>query len=690
MQHIMMIIMNMKIKKNLLTKIFLLSLVISLLSIKYCSTTYADKLPVSDKGTNITNQWFLSSPKEWPIKFRPGTRGGNGRSSFYTDIFIPVLGGGETLFFANPKLVWDDANGNEQNIGCGIRNLFFDDSLILGGNFYFDTRETKYNNRFNQLGFGAEALSKWVDFRTNFYLHLSDKKEIAQNITGYSFGTTTLIKHTSISYEEPFTGFDYEGGLLIPYISNYLETKVYIGGYHYFPKLSKTINGIRGRIELRPTPLFTLDAEVSGDNMSPVEGYIGGYVSLPFSIGNLFKGKNPFKGWKEILAFGKGTRPIKERMTEMVRRDIDVILQASSTSVASKEHDLTYVDNSNAGAEDGSQENPYNTVQEGIDNAIGDSWVYVQEGTSDYTENVILANGVTLWGSLYNGGFKGISSDSGPTINKNGSTVTMASNSTLMGFTIKGGSTDGVHAQDKTNFSIIENNITASNYGIQVRAENSTCATSTISGNTISNINGFGAEGIYLYSSDETVSNFSITENTISIGSGVVATGIDIYNDGGSMPSFNIIGNTISNFVGVDNGTGISINNEESTNASAFTLTNNVVTNMSHFGIMIIEAPGSAENSTYSLLGNTVADNDVYGVAITGDAGASDRVDLGGGSSSTGYNSFYNNGVNDVINADGSGTLQSQYNWWGQAGGPSGAQTAGNVNTANYLTSNPN
>ena len=686
--------LKMKRKKNLFknTVPILFLLVFLFISFNCCINTYAGEVPAADKSTSVANPWILASPSEWPFMFRPGTRGGNGRALFYMDYFVPVIGTDEALFFINPKVVWDNQRSNEQNIGCGLRNLFFEDRLILGGNFYFDTRETRYKNRFNQIGFGVEALSKWVDLRGNFYLSISNKKVAKNELTGYSFSSRSLLKHTSTSYEEPLTGIDYEGGVLVPYISNYVETKVYVGGYNYFPKSSKNINGVRGRIEIRPTPMITLEAEISGDNMSPIEGYVGGYVSLPFSIGDFLNGKNPFKGWKEIFAFGKGTRPVRERMTDMVVRDIDVVLQDSSATGTSKEHDLTYVDNSNAGAEDGSKDNPYNTVQEGVDNSIGDNWVYVQEGTSDYTENVILADGTTLWGSRYNGGFKGITSDSGPTINRNGSTVTMASNSTLMGFTVEGGTTDGVHAEDKTNFTIMENNITADNYGIQVRAaQNVTCSNITISGNTISNITGFGPVGLYVYNGAGTVSNLNIARNTITNGSGFGATGLQIYNDGGAMPDCNITGNTISNFVGaVSSGNGIYINNSASFIASDFVLRGNIVTNNSHYGFLLVEQPGPAVDSTFSLSWNTAANNTLNGVFVAGDPGAADRVDLGGGvTSSVGYNSFYDNGSGDVSNID-TGTIQAQYNWWGQAGGPSGGQTVGTVDTSNYLTSVPN
>ncbi len=740
-----------RLQKYSLKNIFLTLFILTYLPIHYSSSTYAGEIAATDSNININKQWFMSSSEEWLMMFRPGTRGGNGRTLFYTDYFIPVAGTNEILFFINPKLVWGDDKGNEQNIGCGIRNLVFDDKLILGGNFYYDTRKTMYGNRFNQIGFGAEALSKRVDLRGNFYLHLSDEKIAKQNIT-YGFGSKSLIRNTATSYEEPLTGLDYEAGLLIPYISDYIETKVYIGGYNYFPKSGKTINGIRGRIEIRPTPMITIDAEVSGDNMSPAEGYIGGYVSLPFSIGDFLNGKNPFKGWKEVFAFGKGTRPLRERMTDMVVRDIDVVLEGSSTIAETKEHDLTYVDNSNTtGVEDGTQDNPYNTIQEGVANVIGDKWVYINQGNSNYAEYVTLSEGVTIWGSGYDGGFNGVSASGYPVVDGGGLgqafTVSDVDNCTVMGVraqnsingvilmrntnstavhhcVLQGNLSQGgaINVQAGINETITEASITdniflnnaASSVNVSTIGYTTTALidTITISRNTFSELT---PVCIGVYNLNGTVQNVTIEGNTMSgftsagilfdsknsvvlsqniavrnnrvMGSG--SNGIWIQTDGGAIDDIAVTGNTVSS--ASTGGVGLIANGSSVWGSAIITnakVSGNIINNGASAGL-VLACYKNGSSLDCEVRNNTITDNDEYGVLV--DINSEDvtlTLDMGT-ETSAGCNSIYNNANADVFSDADTHVVDAVYNWWGQTDDPS-SQITGSVNYTPWLTSDSN
>ena len=251
--------------------------------------------------------------------------------------------------------------------------------------------------------------------RTNFYFPVSGRQRIPNEETTYKFSSRSLIAMDK--YEEPLRGLDYEGGVLIPYLSEYCETRFLMGGYHYFPKDDKALNGIKGRAEIRPIKGVTLNLELKHDNYKDTNFYVEGVISIPLDEMNIFKIINPFTELGKYFSYKKGTRPLRERMVDRIVRDIDVTTSPNPIIEESKARDMTYVDNSNTtGIEDGSYEHPYTKVQDGVDNATGDKWVYVRKGSGNYNEGVNLKSGITLWGSGYDGGFKGVSATGYPVI----------------------------------------------------------------------------------------------------------------------------------------------------------------------------------------------------------------------------------------------------------------------------------
>ncbi len=90
-----------------------------------------------------------------------------------------------------------------------------------------------------------------------------------------------------------------------------------------------------------------------------------------------------------------------------------------------------YVDDDNTGFEDGSQANPYNTIQEGIDNASSGDTVFVYNGT--YYENVVVNKTISLIGE----------DKDNTTVDGNGTGYAMVASSdwvNITGFTFTNGS----------------------------------------------------------------------------------------------------------------------------------------------------------------------------------------------------------------------------------------------------------
>ena len=642
--------------------------------------------------TSPERRWFT----EWPAQIRPGIWGTKGKTSYYLDYFMPLAGSKQDLFFLNVRTTLSDVHTDEENAGLGLRKLLFDEKLIAGGNFYYDTRYSQNGFRHNQLGFGIETLSLWVDGRLNFYLPISKKKHIRDT---YSFGERSLLQYGE--YEEPLRGFDYEGGVLIPLLSDYIETRAYVGGYDYFPKLSKDINGIKGRIEVKPVSALTVEVEIKHDDVFGTDTFVGGHVSLPFEIGNIFQKKNPFEDWKEAIRFGQGPRKLKERMTDMVKRDIDITTIESKEEPPTKLHDVIFVDNSNDSDtnENGSKNHPYNTLEEAFNGAFYGQgvWIYVKRGDGTaigYTGNYVLADHVVLWGEGYR--YLGLGGSGYPVIDGGGAgnVITLANNNTVMGCEIQNGGNSGIEGNSVTDAFILNNILHDNDHlGIAFVSFGAGTFTATIKDN-IAYSNGSGgagdAYGILLIPYEGTtlivdVENnrcYDHTEggNNIGMYIGCRATSqiyVTLRNNNfhdnsdnglqfemwaggaGGLIDATLEGNTI-----IDNGTsGIALDHTDHGSNTILRMSNNVIANNGNYGIY---------------LWLRYADSDT-------------TLDMGGGAfGARGYNSVYGHAINEIFN-DTHTEVKAENNWWGQdppvAGQFGGAQT---TDYTPWLTSNPN
>jgi hypothetical protein len=623
--------------------------------------------------------WFFDPPKEWSAQVMPGLRGGTEKLKTYIDNLVPLVGAKNIIVFADVKTVIGPNGSNEQNIGSGVRDLLFDEKLILGGNFFYDTRYTENKARHHQLAFGLEGLTKWIDLRSNFYFPVSGRQKVD---VAYSFRERSLVEVDS--YEEPLTGLDYEAGVLIPLVSDYCETRFFMGGYNYFPGVGKSLNGIKGRIEIRPVKGITLNFELKNDNYSNTNFYVEGVMSIPLDEMNLFKIKNPLTEFCRYFSYKKGIRPLRERMVDRIVRDIDVAISPAPDKTESKVHDLTYVDNSyTSGSSDGTLSRPYTTIADGITHVTGDKWVYVKKGSGDYSENVALANNVVLWGSGYNGGFNNISGTGYPIIDTSGKIVTLANNNTVMGLQIQNGEY-GIYGSNVTGANIKYNNILDnSNTGVYFVMSSNSSRDLTISNNTLSSN---ATNNIALLStSGSAVADIS---NNIMTGA---SYGIRLMAGQNSSITADLTYNNISSASTY----GVYINatpNLSSTPKVDIVLFHNIVTDCgtsSGYGIYIyVKGTGIGR---ISMSRSTITNNAGTGISWSDSTASDCIIDFGGGSlGSEGYNSCYGNTSHDA-SAYTVNMVSATNNWWGTAS-PSDSQflNPAYITYVPYLTSDPN
>ena len=657
--------------------------------IGFLCNTYAEAKDGEDSNfrnkytnTEVDNFWFLDPPPSYLPQIRPGVVGGN-KSRYYIDNLWPVAGTFDTVIFLNPKYtVTDDSDAHEVNVGIGVRHLFNNDTLLLGGNFYYDTRLSEHNVRQNQLGFGFEILTKWVDGRTNFYYPISKRKRIEDGIT-YGMVDRSIMKFSTIRYEEALRGLDYEIGVLLPFISDFMETRAFVGGYNYFPNDGNDINGFRARVEIRPVEAFTIDIELTKDNRSPVEAYVGGYFSLQLPFGR--KGYyNNSENVKESFKFGKkGPRSLRKRMSDPVKRDIDVITQIITTETSmSKFRDIIFVDNSNDPdpSQDGTREHPWDEFDDAFTDPIYAEgvWIFIDDGDGTdvgYTGNYTLANDVTLWGSGYDAGVYGITvSGIEPIINGGGagSTITLADGNEVMGLRVTNAGDFGLYGQNISNVSIHHN--TFDNNGVGS------------GGTIIGNIGGTDikvAGGVFISNTTSDNLNVSIYEN-IANSNGLVGT-VDVNTMGSGIFLANMSGNTggittsIYNNTASDNGAiGIGVSTVLSEADLNATITNNVVerNGLSYAGTGnsagIIAINAGADNNTmnFSATGNTINQNATGLLSMIADNGnrSNSIVSLSG---------------NDVNNSTGSGLSVAHMGTSAETSGTLVATITNNTGTNN-------
>lgn len=459
-----------------------------------------------DLRTNIVS--YSGEGSGWTIHVRPGIRfGTNDRVIGYLDFLVPVYFTDKSLLFVNPKVSWDDREGYEFNVGAGYRQMILDEKLILGGNIYYDWRRSSSGKRYHQLGVGLEAMTEFdvtaINARVNGYISLSDE-EILKTWREYYFTSTGLGYTTDYTVEEPLSGLDYEVGFRIPGISNYVETWVYGGGYNYFADYSKDVSGFMARLEIIPTSFVRASYEYRHDNVHNSEHYGEVMFEVPFSIDNVIAGKSPFEGIGSRIF--SGSRDMKTRMYDMVRRDVDIVVE--KIDITSENHPekllpgdchcmgLVYVDNSkNApGAGSGTLEDPYGDINTALlDPKVPSNCVFVFKGSAPYLESVTMMDDLHLWGQGYdrfNMGLCGCPVVRGnvpldPTHPKDRHSLEMGDNTCVMGFQLENALNDTnnfiVRIQDTSGVKLFGNRIVNNGMGVVIRNSNNV----SIVGNSI-------------------------------------------------------------------------------------------------------------------------------------------------------------------------------------------------------------
>ncbi len=370
----------------------------------------------------------------------PWARYGDDYTEGLLDVLIPFFYNEEEglLLFTNFRTAFNDVDEEELNIGLGIRQIISDSGTIVGANAFYDSRWTRNDSQFNQVGLGAEVLTTWVDARVNGYFPEDTKEHIntvedtylsasssRTTVSGFAAGNTiyeqqsrtTINEFTTDTfkiYDVPLEGMDAEVGVKLPVEIKDVEARIFAGYYSFSPVWEgnvsdeNEIEGFKGRLEVRIKQQFLLDAEVFEDDRLFGSDYlISARIQLPFDISAISRGENPFKDYREEQSAAVS------RLTEMVMRDPHIQIRQEVGQTTTTEEvrntlvrnvvvleNVIFVDGDNTGKEDGSAEHPFDTIQEGVDKSEVTSidHVFVYHADDPYYENVEISDHIYLHG----------------------------------------------------------------------------------------------------------------------------------------------------------------------------------------------------------------------------------------------------------------------------------------------------
>ena len=222
----------------------------------------------------------------------------------------------KTLAFSQARFsTATNADGSTINLGLGIRNRPNDISMI-GANAFWDYRMTDYSDAHSRLGLGGEYLWKDFEFRNNFYMAITDEKDVTVKGTSYK--------------ERVVPGWDVELGYRLP---NNPELAFFVRGFNWDYKNTQDNSGLEGSVSWQATPHIGLEAWVSNE-ISAASTTVN--TSLPGTDETFFGLRMNITGSPVKFEKSNYKKNMITQMTQPVKRKYDVLLERSSGSFTNR------------------------------------------------------------------------------------------------------------------------------------------------------------------------------------------------------------------------------------------------------------------------------------------------------------------------------------------------------------------
>jgi len=216
----------------------------------------------------------------------------------------------QTFAFSQARFVTStNSDGSTTNLGLGLRHRPNDVSMV-GANAFFDYRMTDYSDAHSRLGLGGEYFWKDFEFRNNWYMSITDEKDVT-------------VK--GVSYKERVVpGWDVEFGYRLP---NNPELAFFVRGFNWDYKHTQDNSGLEGSISWQASPHVGLEAWVSNE-ISAASTKLNS--KLPGTDETSFGLRMNLTGSPVIFSKKDYKKNMITQMTQPVKRKYDVLLERSS------------------------------------------------------------------------------------------------------------------------------------------------------------------------------------------------------------------------------------------------------------------------------------------------------------------------------------------------------------------------
>ena len=219
----------------------------------------------------------------------------------------------KTLAFSQARFATaTNADGSTVNLGLGIRNRP-DDVSMVGANAFLDYRMTDYSDSHSRLGLGGEYFWKDFEFRNNWYMAITDEKDVTINGVDYK--------------ERVVPGWDVEVGYRLP---NNPELAFFVRGFNWDYRYTQDNSGLEGSVSWQATPHVGLEAFISNEISA---ASTTANTDLPVTEEVFFGLRMNITGNPVKFEKSNYKKNMITQMTQPVKRKYDVLLERSAGGV---------------------------------------------------------------------------------------------------------------------------------------------------------------------------------------------------------------------------------------------------------------------------------------------------------------------------------------------------------------------